>query len=222
MSRNLATFAQYCRKAVCVGRNYAEHAKELGNAVPSGGEKPLLFMKPSSSIITQGQSIEIPIGLTELHHEIELGIVIGSKCSRASPEKAVEAIGGYVLALDMTARSVQNELKSKGHPWEMAKCFDTSLALGEFIPKDKIPDPHEIELQCRVNEELRQKGSTSDMIFRIPHLLSFISTYFTLEEGDLVLTGTPSGVGPVKNGDVISGQITGVADISFSVVQRSS
>lgn len=134
-----------------------------------------------------------------------------------------------------------------GHPWEMAKGFDTSLALGEFISKDKIPDPHNIELQCKVNNELRQKvqslwplktrqlalqdyskkwlhilqGSTDDMIFRIPYLLSFISTYFTLEEGDVVLTGTPSGVGPVKNGDKITGEITGVANITFNVVQRA-
>jgi len=222
MSRNLTSFAQHCRKAVCVGRNYVEHAKELGNAVPNpSSEKPLLFMKPSTAIITQGQNIEIPVGLDELHHEIELGIVIGKECRRATPEAATEAIGGYVLALDMTARSVQNELKGKGQPWEMAKAFDTSLALGEFIPKEKIPDPHKIVLKCMVNNELRQNGSTADMIFRVPYLLSFISTYFTLQEGDVVLTGTPSGVGPVRDGDKIVGAIDGVADIAFSVVQRS-
>jgi len=212
------------RKVVCVGRNYADHAKELGNAVPT---KPILFMKPPSAIITAGQNIEIPLGVTELHHEIELGVIMGSKCCRATPEQAFQAVGGYVLALDMTARSVQNELKGKGHPWEMAKCFDTSLPLGEFIAKEKIPDPQNARLTCEVNGEVRQNGSTSDMIFKIPDLLSYISRYFTLEEGDLVLTGTPSGVGPVKHGDSISGSIfaagdsnPAVAQINFNVIQR--
>jgi len=214
----LPSFLQRTRKIVCVGRNYADHAKELGNAVPT---KPILFMKPTSSIITAGQNIEIPVGVSELHHEIELGVVIASQCSRATPEQASKAVGGYLLALDMTARSLQNELKGKGHPWELAKGFDTSLPVGDFIPKDRTPDPHSVRLSCRVNQELRQNGSTSDMIFKIPDLLSFISTYFTLEEGDLVLTGTPSGVGPVKHGDSITGAIEGgIADIHFNVVQR--
>ena len=155
-----------------------------------------------------------------MHHEIELGVVIGSKCSRATPDKAVSAIGGYCLALDMTARGVQNELKTQGHPWELAKAFDTSLPVGDFIPKDKILDTQNVTLTCSVNGEMRQNASTKDMIFTVPDLLSYISKYFTLEEGDVVLTGTPAGVGPVKAGDIITGAIPGISEIKFEVAQR--
>lgn len=156
-----------------------------------------------------------------MHHEIELGVVIGSRCSRASPEDAFKCVGGYALVLDMTARDFQNELKKNGHPWELAKCFDTSLPVSDFLEPEIVPDPHNVELVCRVNGELRQKDSTAKMITKIPHLLSYISTYFTLEVGDLVLTGTPAGVGPVKHGDVITGEIPGVVEIAFPVVQRT-
>lgn len=145
---------------------------------------------------------------------------MGADCQRATPEQAMKAVGGYVLALDMTSRHVQNELKKKGHPWEMAKCFDTSLPVGEFIPLEAIPDPHDVELICEVNGQLRQKDSTSKMIHRVPDLVSYISNYFTLHEGDVVLTGTPAGVGPVKEGDKILGRITGITSMEFDVVQR--
>ena len=116
---------------------------------------------------------------------------------------------------------MQNEAKSKGHPWTMAKMFDTSLPVSDFIPCGRLPDPHNVHLWCKVNEELRQDGNTKDMIFNVPTLLSFISQYFTLEEGGLVLTGTPSGVGPVRSGDTITGGIPGLVDIKFDVIQRS-
>jgi len=214
----LARFTELSRKVVAVGRNYSEHAAELGNAVPT---KPLLFMKPPSAFITAGQEIEIPLGCTEIHHEIELGIIISKQCKRVSQEAAMDYVGGYCLALDMTARDFQNEAKKKGHPWAMAKMFDTSLPVSELIPVDSVPDPQNVNLWCKVNGEVRQQGNTKDMIFSLPVLISYISQYFTLEEGDLVLTGTPSGVGPVKQGDVITGGIPGVVEIKFSVVQRS-
>ena len=116
---------------------------------------------------------------------------------------------------------LQNEAKAKGHPWAMAKMFDTSLPVSTFIPLQSVPDPHNVSLWCKVNGETRQDGNTKDMIFNLPTLISFISQYFTLEEGDMILTGTPSGVGPVKQGDVITGGIPGVVEISFDVVQRS-
>ena len=123
----------------------------------------------------------------------------------------------YVVALDMTARDFQDEAKKKGQPWTLAKGFDTSCPISSFIAKDKIVDPHNIELWCSVNGAIRQRGSTKDMIFSVPTLLSYISTYFTLEAGDVILTGTPSGVGPVKAGDVIEGGITNVLSMKFMV-----
>ena len=214
----LAAFTKFGKKIVCAGRNYAEHAAELNNPVLT---TPLLFMKPPSCYLANGGTIEIPVGSNEVHHEIELGVVIGSTITRASPTEAFAAIGGYALVLDMTLREKQSELKKKGHPWELAKCFDTSLPVSEFIPITSIPDPHQIDLICKVNGEVRQHDSTSKMITRIPEMLSYISKYFTLEEGDLVITGTPKGVGPVKSGDTISGEIPGITQFSFSVAQRS-
>lgn len=126
-------------------------------------------------------------------------------------------VGGYVVALDMTARDFQDEAKKKGHPWTLAKGFDTSCPVSGFIPVEKIVDPHDLELWCSVNGKVKQRGSTKDMIFNIPTLISYISTYFTLEAGDVVLTGTPSGVGPVQAGDVIEGGITNVLTMKFTV-----
>ncbi len=166
-------------------------------------------------------NLQIPIGCKEIHHEIELGVVVGKGGRGISEADSMSHVAGYVLALDMTARDFQNEAKSKGHPWTMAKCFDTSCPIGEFIPKSRLADPHAVRLVCAVNGEQRQDGSTADMIFSVPHLVSYISDYFTLEEGDLILTGTPAGVGPVKAGDSLVGEIPGVAKINFSVVQRS-
>lgn len=182
---------------------------------------PVLFMKPPSCYLANGGTIEIPIGSTQVHYEIELGVVIGSPITRASPTEAFTAIGGYALVLDMTLREKQRELTKKGHPWELAKCFDTSLPVSDFIPISNIPDPHQIDLICKVNGQVRQHDSTSKMITRIPEMLSYISRYFTLEEGDLVITGSPKGAGPVDSGDTISGEIPGITQVTFFVSQRS-
>lgn len=186
----------------------------MGNAVP---EKPLLFLKPPSALLTEGDTIKLPAGCSSLHHEIELGVVIGSRCSKVSQEEVMNYVCGYLLALDMTARDFQDEAKKKGHPWTLAKGFDTSCPISSFIPKERIADPHNIELWCSVNGIMKQKGCTKDMIFKLPSLISYISNYFTLEEGDIVLTGTPAGVGPVNPGDIIEGGITGITKISFPV-----
>jgi len=215
----LNKFTEIGRKVVAVGRNYADHAKELGNAVPT---KPLLFMKPTSAYITAGQSICIPPRCNDLHHEIELGVVVGKQAKRVAESEAMGYVGGYCLALDMTARDFQDEAKKKGHPWTLAKMFDTSLPVSPLIPLDALPDPHNVSLWCKVNGVLRQEGNTKDMIFTVPKLISYISNYFTLNEGDLILTGTPSGVGQVLKGDVITGGIPGVMEISFSVASDSS
>nr|ACO11507.1 Fumarylacetoacetate hydrolase domain-containing protein 1 homolog [Caligus rogercresseyi] len=214
---NLTRFTEIGRKIIGVGRNYKAHAAELKNEVPS---TPMLFFKPTSSYITKGEHIEIPLGCTEIHHEIELGVIIKETCSRVSETEALSVVGGYVLALDMTCRDFQRAAMAKGHPWAMGKGFDTSCPVGEFIPRDRIPDPSKVPLLCSVNGELRQDGNTGDMIFSVSNQISYISDYFTLHEGDLILTGTPSGVGPVQDGDVVTGSIPGLSDISFNVKRR--
>ncbi len=154
-------------------------------------------------------------------HEIELGVVISSTCKRVSEAEASKYIGGYLLALDLTARDFQSDAKKNGLPWALAKGFDTSCPVSPVIPVSAIANPQEVELLCRVNGQLRQKGNTADMIFNIPYLISYISSYFTLEEGDLILTGTPAGVGPIKSGDKIEGEIPNVVKFAFDVIQRT-
>ncbi|XP_078148652.1 oxaloacetate tautomerase FAHD1, mitochondrial-like isoform X2 [Carex rostrata] len=187
-------------KIIGVGRNYVAHAKELGNAVP---KDPVLFMKPTSSYLANGGTIEIPHPLKSLHHEVELAVVIGQKARDVSVAAAMDYVGGYALALDMTAREIQSQAKSAGLPWSVAKGQDT------FTPISPV-----------VNDEIRQKGSTKDMIFDIPFLISHISSIFTLMEGDVILTGTPEGVGPVAIGDKVTAGITGLIDVHFDVQIR--
>ncbi|XP_013398238.1 acylpyruvase FAHD1, mitochondrial [Lingula anatina] len=213
----MARFVEAGKKIVAVGRNYAEHAKELGNALPT---EPLLFLKPTTAYITEGQAIKVPITCTSLHHEVELGIVIGEKGADISESDAMKYVLGYTLALDMTDRAKQEELKKKGQPWSVCKGFDTSCPVSSFIPKEKIPDPQNIRLWLKVNEEMKQDGNTKDMIFTIPHLISFISSKFTLEPGDLILTGTPSGVGPVQAGDVIEAGVGDIIKVTFPVEKK--
>ena len=152
-----------------------------------------------------------------LHHEVELGIVIGKPGRKIKEQDALNHIGGYVLALDMTARDFQDEAKKKGQPWSLAKGFDTSCPVSEFIDKDKIQSPENLNLWLKVNDKVKQNGSTSDMIFSMPYLISYISNYFTLEEGDVILTGTPEGVGPVCKGDVIEAGIGNLTSFKFQV-----
>ncbi|ODM90695.1 Acylpyruvase FAHD1, mitochondrial [Orchesella cincta] len=214
MSGNFVKFAELGRKIVGVGRNYRDHAAELGSAIP---EVPLLFMKPATSYITEGTPIKIPKGCTSLHHEIELGVVIGQKGTDIPEGNAMNHVAGYVLALDMTARDFQNVAKQKGTPWDLAKGFDTGCPVGKFIPKASISDPHNLELWCKVNGALKQKGNTKDMIFKIPYLISYISQYFTLEPYDMILTGTCR-CKWVSKGDVIQGGLANLAEIKFKVV----
>ncbi len=184
-------------KVVCVGRNYLAHIQELGNQVE---HTPLLFMKPSSAIVPLEEPIRIPTD-TPCHHEVEIAILISKKLSRKSREEVEMGIGGYGLALDLTLREVQNNLKAKGHPWELAKAFDGSCPLSYFIPKDSFPHPDKISFALEVNKETRQRGNSQLMMTGILDLLAFISQKFTLNPGDVVLTGTPSGVAPLKVGD---------------------
>ncbi|KAL2470374.1 Fumarylacetoacetate (FAA) hydrolase family [Abeliophyllum distichum] len=204
-------------KIVAVGRNYAAHAKELGNAVP---KEPVLFMKPTTSYLENGGKIEVPEPLEALDHEVELAVVIGRRARDVPEASAMDYIGGYALALDMTAREIQSTAKSAGLPWTVAKGQDTFTPISSVLPTSMVPDPHDVELWLKVDGETRQKGSTKDMIFKIPYLISHISSIMTLLEGDVILTGTPQGVGPVKIGQKIDAGITGLLDMHFDIERR--
>jgi len=201
-------------KIVCLARNYAEHARELGNETPAA---PVLFMKPASSVIGDGEAIHIPSYSQECHYEVELAVLIGKQCRGVSAENALEFVAGYGVAIDMTLRDVQNQLKAKGLPWEIAKGFDTSCPLSDFVPAAAVPDPHALNLKLAVNGEGRQDGWSSDMINRIPQVVAHISAIFTLEPGDVILTGTPAGVGQVRSGDIMTAEIVSVGRLTIPV-----
>ncbi|CAN6468735.1 unnamed protein product [Victoria cruziana] len=205
-------------KIVAVGRNYAAHAKELGAAL---SEEPVLFLKPTSSYVQNGGTIEIPHSMESLVYEAELGIVVGKKARDVPQSSAMDFVAGYALGLDMTAKEMQNAAKAAGLPWSLSKGQDTFTPIGDFVPKSAVEDPHNLELWLKVDDVLKQKGSTKDMIFRIPYLVSHISNYMTLFEGDVILTGTPQGAGPVKAGQKITAGITGLTDIHFDVQKRA-
>ncbi|KAF9261226.1 hypothetical protein L218DRAFT_980980 [Marasmius fiardii PR-910] len=195
----MASFLQHGKKIVAIGRNYAAHIKELSNTAP---KEPFFFLKPTSSYVQSGGQIEIPRGVIA-HHEVELGLVISKKGRDITQSQAEDYIAGYALAIDMTARNVQDEVKKLGLPWTTAKGFDTFTPIGPFIPKSEIQDPHNLLLTLKINGTVKQHGSTSDMISRIPRLIEHVSSIMTLEENDLILTGTPSGVGPISPEDKI-------------------
>ena len=160
---------------------------------------------------------QIPLGASEIHHEVELGVVIGEKAKHVTEREAMHYVAGYTLALDMTNRIAQNNAKNKGLPWSVAKGFDTSCPVSKFMEKSTVMDPHQLQLWLNVNGESRQASSTADMIFTIPYLVSWISQIFTLETGDLILTGTPAGVGPVRAGDVIECGLGDVVTMKYDV-----
>jgi len=177
-------------KLVCVGRNYAEHAKELNNPVPS---EPLLFIKPASAAVRDRGAV---------HYEAEIAVLIGKPLSRQPNDEEIrEAISGFGVALDLTLRDVQNRLKDKGHPWEIAKAFDGACPLSPFVPGDAVEDLADIGVRLSINGELRQDGNSRDMLTPILELIRYISGHFSLQPGDVVLTGTPAGVGALARGD---------------------
>lgn len=187
-------------KVVCVGRNYAAHARELGNAVP---ETPILFLKPSTALVPLSPSFAIPQGRGECHHETEITLLIGNTLTNASEAECRAAIAGVTLGLDLTLRDLQNVLKKNGHPWEVAKAFDGAAPLAPFMAPAAFGDLAGTKFSLTVNGDLRQQGNTSDMITPVLALLQYISTIFTLQPGDVVMTGTPEGVAALRAGDVL-------------------
>ena len=208
LARMSTKYIDNARKILCIGRNYAEHIKELNSAKP---QQPFFFLKPSSSVLKPDAGpFLVPKGVT-VHHEVELAFTLNKDLKNLSPdftpEEAIDSIEGYALTIDMTARNVQNEAKKKGLPWSIGKGFDTFLPVSNFIPKEKIPDPYNVELELKINGEVKQQDSTNLMIFPIHKILSTMSNIMTLEKGDLILTGTPKGVGPIVPGDEIEASL---------------
>ncbi|KAH9952024.1 hypothetical protein B0H21DRAFT_775586 [Amylocystis lapponica] len=217
----MTDFVEKGKKIVAIGRNYADHIKELKN---EAGKEPMFFTKPTTSYLPHGGNVEIPNGV-DCHYEVELGVVIGKGGRNISQADADSHIAGYALAVDMTARNMQEFLKRKRLPWTPAKGFDTFAPISPFIPKASLPDPTNVQLTLKVNGVTKQDGSTSNMIYKIPRLIEHVTSIMTLEEGDLILTGTPQGVGPVVPGDhvectLVDGSGKLLASLDFNCVQR--
>lgn len=198
----------------CVGKNYADHAKEMGGDVP---KEPIIFLKPTSAVIEDGQNIVIPKMSNNIHHEVELTVLIGKQGKNIPQSDALNYVAGYGLGLDMTMRDKQSEAKKGGNPWTISKGFDGSAPLSPFIEASKISDPHNLEISLKVNGKERQHSNTKNMIFRIDVLISFLSSIFTLEEGDIIYTGTPEGVAQVVSGDILEAEIPGVGSLKHLV-----
>lgn len=202
-------------KIVCVGRNYSEHAKELGNEVP---DKPVLFLKPASALVYSGGEIIHPDYGNELHHEVELVLLIGETVKEVNKVEAEKAIIGYGVGLDMTLRDVQDGLKKKGHPWTLAKCFDTSAVISDFVLKKDYQLKPDEKLELKVNGVVKQSDTLKSMIFNPSEIVEFISSILTLEKGDLIFTGTPAGVSKVSKGDKLEAKLGEFTELVCSVV----
>src|SRR5919202_5874574 len=202
-------------KVVCVGKNYAEHVKEMNTG--DAPKQPLLFLNPSTSVIGPGDAIRIPAGSTNVHHEVELAVVIGARGARSvTPEQALTSVFGYTIGNDVSERDMQ---VSDGQ-WTRAKGFDSFCPLGPWI-ETALPglgkDPADLEITCTVDGEVRQSGRTSQLIFGLPMLISYISQVMTLLPGDVILTGTPAGVGPIRPGQVVECTVEGLGTLSNTV-----
>ena len=194
-------------KIICIGRNYIDHIKELSNQKPLN---PVVFLKPDSSVIAKNKNFIIPSFSNEIHHEVELVVKInkvGKHIDKFFSHKYYDEIG---LGIDFTARDIQSNLKEKGHPWEKSKAFDNSCMVGNFLKKEKLENISKIEFSLKKNNELVQSGCSNDMLWKIDELISYVSQYFTLKIGDLIFTGTPSGVSKVESGDILEGYISSI------------
>ena len=201
-------------KLVCLARTYKKHAQEMNSEIP---KEPLLFLKPTSSIIFNGDAIKIPKISKCIHHEVELRIVIGKKCKNISKKDAMNYVLGYLVALDITARDIQTELKKKGWPWGIAKGFDTFAPISNVVLKENVPNPQNLDISLKVNGEIKQSSNTSNMIFSIEEIIEFISQIMTLEPGDLIMTGTPEGVGEIKSGDILEANLGDIFSLKVDV-----
>ena len=201
-------------KIICVGRNYTAHAREMGVEVK---KEPVLFFKPPTAILRQGADIPYPPYTSNLHHEVELGVVMAKGGKEIAVEAVSDYVYGYLLALDLTLRDKQEEAKKGGWPWAICKGFDGSLPLSGMVKSNDLEAIQNMDIKLWVNGQLRQSANTHEMIFSVQELINYISRFFTLEKGDLILTGTPAGVSPIQPGDVIEATLGPRLRVKFSV-----
>ena len=207
------------RKIICIGRNYSDHAREMNAPIP---ESPVFFLKPPTAVIRDGGIIRIPSISKDLHHEVEMTVLIGRGGKNIPKTEALDHVAGYGIGLDMTLRDVQSEAKKKGLPWTLAKGFDTSAPMSAFVPASDIADPHLLQVELTVNGGLRQKSGTSNFLFRVDELIAYISQFVSFEKGDVMFTGTPEGVAQVTSGDRLQARLlspsnTVLASLTVSV-----
>jgi fumarylpyruvate hydrolase len=198
-------------RVFCVGRNYAEHAVEMGH--DPDRDPPFFFMKPASAVVPGGGSLPFPVATDDLHHEVELVVAMGSGGERISVERALDHVFGYAVGLDMTRRDLQAQAKEMGRPWDMGKGFDRSAPMSPLRTAEAIGHPQAGAIWLRVNAELRQEGDLAQQIWKVPETIAYLSTLVELRPGDLIMTGTPAGVGRVVAGDVLEGSIEGVGKL---------
>lgn len=203
-------------KLLCIGRNYAKHAAEMQSAVL---DEPMIFLKPSTALVGDGGAVVLPRQSRDVHHEVELVVMIGREARHVDESAALGYVAAYAVGLDMTARDLQAAAKKNGHPWSVAKGFDTFAPIGSLVDAAEVADPQDLMVKLTVNGEVRQEAHTRDMIFSVAELIAACSHIFTLERGDLIYTGTPEGVGPVKNGDELVASISGLPELRV-VVRR--
>jgi 2-keto-4-pentenoate hydratase/2-oxohepta-3-ene-1,7-dioic acid hydratase in catechol pathway len=201
-------------KIMCLARTYQEHAQEMHASV---SEHPVMFLKPDTAVIFSHESIRIPTMSQCLHHEVELGIVIGKKGKHITEEHAMEYVLGYLVGLDITARDLQAIAKKNGWPWGIPKGFDTFAPLSDVVLKEKVPDPQDLELELKVNGVVKQKATPGHMIYSLERIIAFLSDVMTLEPGDLILTGTPAGVGEIREGDILEARLGTLCSLTVDV-----
>jgi 5-carboxymethyl-2-hydroxymuconate isomerase len=207
-------------KIICIGQNYAAHIKEMKAETPTS---PVFFLKPSTAIVRDGGEVVLPSISHDVHHEVELTVLIGKEGNNISQTSALKYVAGYGVGLDMTLRDVQAEAKKKGLPWTLAKGFDTSAPISDFVESNQVKNPGALSLQLSVNGSVRQHSGTNDLIFSVENLIAYISQFVTLEKGDIIYTGTPQGVAQVKSGDILKASLsdsTGTQLASLSVHVR--
>ena len=192
----------------CVGRNYADHAREMGH--DPDREPPFFFMKPASAIVTDGANMQYPSLSNDVHHEIEMVVAIGKGGANIAADKALDHVYGYGVGLDMTRRDLQGEAKKMGRPWDTGKAFDQSAPCSALVPVVECGHPSKGSIRLKVNGEVRQEGDLNQLIWNVPDTIAYLSTLFTLQPGDLIFSGTPAGVGPIKKGDVLEGEVVGL------------
>lgn len=202
-------------RVYCVGRNYAAHAVEMGHDPDK--EPPFFFQKNPDNLIADATKFPYPKASSDVHHEIELMVALKSGGEDIAVEDALGCVFGYGVSLDMTRRDLQGEMKKLGRPWEIGKAFEMSAPAGPIIPAEQIGHPEAGDIWLKVNDEVRQTGDLNQMIWKTPEMISILSKLFTLQAGDVILTGTPAGVGPVQRGDTMHGHVEGVGDLQVIV-----